>query len=394
MQAIIPRRAVSGPLLHFCWFSLCGRSRLVQISLLDLSPLMHSQAQQASLALANKHACTKQDLVSQVALRLSLKTALCACSGNIDEMGEAARHLLSVLWQAKPQLVSEFVSQGHLPALLNRAAHMHGSTNQNCVMVLTLVHQVCTCTASLVSEPLLLQAIPDVVQCCQKTAGADHPRATAQVLQSQANLQVSHHIATPLMLLLLCVLPQHRQHRMQHRLIGVPFDMACSTLVPLECWGLCAALPPPPLGAPAQQTRTVVSSLPCPESLISYLHLLVLQVQHAMQVCVALHATSLLTCCGVCATGESSIAAVQPGRVSFLPASYSQGRPCKPPHQLACSWLQPCKPPAPTPPSLNSPRGACPPSSNAYSHLVNPTLVDVSFCQATLLFSGCRVEAA
>lgn len=113
-------------------------------------------------------------------------------------MGEPAGHLLSVLWQARPQLVSEFVSQGHLPALLTRAAHMDGSSPQNCLMVTTLVHRVCTCTASLVSEPLLLQAIPGIVQCCLKHPEADHPQATARVLKLQANLQVRRGIATPL----------------------------------------------------------------------------------------------------------------------------------------------------------------------------------------------------
>lgn len=109
-------------------------------------------------------------------------------------MGEPAGALLSALWLAEPQLVSEFVSQGHLPALLNRAAHMGGTTAQYHLMVMTLVHRVCT---SLVSEPLLLQAIPGIVQCCQRLADADRLHAPAEFLQCRANLQVSCHNSIP-----------------------------------------------------------------------------------------------------------------------------------------------------------------------------------------------------
>lgn len=65
--------ACFGPVWQLCWFSLFAQSTLVQIGLLVLPPLTHSQARQAPLALANKNTHTNQDLVSQVALRLSLK---------------------------------------------------------------------------------------------------------------------------------------------------------------------------------------------------------------------------------------------------------------------------------------------------------------------------------
>ena len=55
----------------------------MEIGPFGLSPLMHSQAQQAPIALANNHAYTDQDVVSQVALRLSLRICfVCLCRGH------------------------------------------------------------------------------------------------------------------------------------------------------------------------------------------------------------------------------------------------------------------------------------------------------------------------
>lgn len=99
-----------------------------------------------------------------------------------------AGSLLSALWQLQPPLVTEFVSKRHLPALLKRAAGV--SEARDCVTVLTLVHQVWSFTASLVSEPLLLQAIPAIVACCGKLRVQGSDQAPPEILQLQANLQV------------------------------------------------------------------------------------------------------------------------------------------------------------------------------------------------------------
>ena len=103
--------------------------------------------------------------------------------------------LLSELWRAQPPLISEFVSQKHLPTLLKRAAHTVGSTAQNCVVVLKLVQLVWSFTASLVSEPLLLQAIPGIVQCCGQVTDAQAGHLTAHDLRLQACLQVGCHMS-------------------------------------------------------------------------------------------------------------------------------------------------------------------------------------------------------
>ena len=102
--------------------------------------------------------------------------------------------LLSVLWQAEPFLVRIFVSQDQLPTLLKQVGRMGSSSAQKCLVVLRLVHVVWSFTDSLVSEPLLLQAIPAIVQCCGQDAEASH--LTADDLQLQAELQVDYHISS------------------------------------------------------------------------------------------------------------------------------------------------------------------------------------------------------
>ncbi|KAL0031111.1 hypothetical protein WJX77_004227 [Trebouxia sp. C0004] len=76
--------------------------------------------------------------------------------------------LLHAMWQVQPPLVSDFVSQKHLSPLLKLAAgdSIHDDERLVC---LTLIHQVWMFTASLVSEPLLVQAIPAIVHCCHCT---------------------------------------------------------------------------------------------------------------------------------------------------------------------------------------------------------------------------------
>ena len=106
--------------------------------------------------------------------------------------------LLSALWQVQPPLVSEFVSQRNLPPLLNWAAHMSSSSAQHCLVALTLLHQVWSFTASLVSEPLLLQAIPAIVQCCGHFQPADGTQPSADELQLQADIQVGSHVSSSL----------------------------------------------------------------------------------------------------------------------------------------------------------------------------------------------------
>ena len=105
-----------------------------------------------------------------------------------EDMLEAAGTLLSKLWQAQPHLVSEFVSQRHLPPLLKRAAKTKQA--EDCLVLLRLIHQVWSFTASLVSEPLLLQAIPAIVYCCGRIKVNEGTQASPAVLQLQANLQV------------------------------------------------------------------------------------------------------------------------------------------------------------------------------------------------------------
>jgi len=75
---------------------------------------------------------------------------------------------LQAMWKVHPPLVSDFVSHKHLGPLLKLAAgdSIHDDERLVC---LTLVHQVWMFTASLVSEPLLVQAIPAIVHCCHCT---------------------------------------------------------------------------------------------------------------------------------------------------------------------------------------------------------------------------------
>ena len=76
--------------------------------------------------------------------------------------------LLQAVWQVQPPLVSDFVSQKHLGPLLKLAVgdSIHDDERLVC---LTLIHQVWKFTASLVSEPLLVQAIPAIVHYCHCT---------------------------------------------------------------------------------------------------------------------------------------------------------------------------------------------------------------------------------
>ena len=110
-----------------------------------------------------------------------------------EDILEPAGALLSKLWQAQPHLVSEFVSQRHLPPLLKLAAKTKQA--EDCLVLLRLIHQVWSFTASLVSEPLLLQAIPTIVYCCGRIKVAEGTQPTPAVSQLQANLQVG--LATP-----------------------------------------------------------------------------------------------------------------------------------------------------------------------------------------------------
>lgn len=114
-------------------------------------------------------------------------------AGDKDEILEPAGALLSKLWQAQPQLVSDFVTQRHLPALLKQAAKTKQA--EDCLVHVRLIHQVWSFTASLVSEPLLLQAIPAIVHCCGRIRVTEGTQPAPAVLQLQADLQVS--LATP-----------------------------------------------------------------------------------------------------------------------------------------------------------------------------------------------------
>ena len=123
---------------------------------------------------------------------------LSVCADDRAGLLAPAGALLSALWQAQPPLISDFVSQRNLPALLKWAAQVAASSAQHCLVALTLVHQVWSFTASLVSEPLLVQAIPGIVQCCGLIQSADNTQPTADELQLQADIQVSCHISSSL----------------------------------------------------------------------------------------------------------------------------------------------------------------------------------------------------
>ena len=73
--------------------------------------------------------------------------------------------LLFVLWQQQPSLIADFAAAKQTAALLKLMAH-HDSPSHARLVCTALVHQVWMHTASLVSEPLLVQAIPELVRNC------------------------------------------------------------------------------------------------------------------------------------------------------------------------------------------------------------------------------------
>ena len=101
--------------------------------------------------------------------------------------------LLQAMWQVHPPLVSDFVSQKHLGPVLKLAAgdSIHDDERLVC---LTLVHQVWMFTAALVSEPLLVQAIPAIVHCCSCTFVLP-AKEDAEKKQLLLNLQVHSYCA-------------------------------------------------------------------------------------------------------------------------------------------------------------------------------------------------------
>lgn len=120
----------------------------------------------------------------------SVNVAHLSCADDRAGILAPAGTLLSTLWQAQPPLVSEFVSQRNLPSLLKLAARMGSSSSSHCLVALTLVHRVWSFTASLVSEPLLLQAIPAIVQCCGQVEIAAGSKPSADDWKLQADIQV------------------------------------------------------------------------------------------------------------------------------------------------------------------------------------------------------------
>ena len=127
---------------------------------------------------------------------------MCVCADDTAEMLAPAGSLLSALWQVHPPLVTKFVSSRNLPALLKQASR-NGHV-ADCLTVLRLVHQVWSFTASLVSEPLLLQAIPAIVLCCgAEVHQASDVQTNSELQQLQADLQV--HFVLPASLPPVCV---------------------------------------------------------------------------------------------------------------------------------------------------------------------------------------------
>lgn len=97
--------------------------------------------------------------------------------------------LLRAMWQLQPPLVSEFVSHKLLGPLLKLAADMSLHTADRLIYT-TLVHQVWTYTASLVSEPLLVQAIPAVIHACAGRYPQAQVPLDAEIRQTLITLQV------------------------------------------------------------------------------------------------------------------------------------------------------------------------------------------------------------
>lgn len=75
-----------------------------------------------------------------------------------------AAHLLLPLWHLQPSMVSEFVSDGHLPSLLQQLADSTALEEGLCLI--QLLQTIWSSTTALASEPLLVAAINQLVGSC------------------------------------------------------------------------------------------------------------------------------------------------------------------------------------------------------------------------------------
>ena len=89
-----------------------------------------------------------------------------------------AAHLLVQLWDSHPSLVSDFVSDGHLPQVLQRLANCAGLDEANFCIQLT--QQIWSLTASLSAEPLLVAAIDSLVMVCHSIPSTQAPMQAQQ----------------------------------------------------------------------------------------------------------------------------------------------------------------------------------------------------------------------
>ena len=82
-----------------------------------------------------------------------------------SELQRAAGGLLLALWHVQPSLVADFASNKHVSPILKRLAAF--TTLTEGMLHLQLVQGVWSFTAALAAEPLLVKAIPRLVQVCE-----------------------------------------------------------------------------------------------------------------------------------------------------------------------------------------------------------------------------------
>ena len=75
-----------------------------------------------------------------------------------------AEQLLHRLWESYPSLVSDFVSDGHLPQVLQRLAN--NISFEEPFFCIQLTQQIWSLTAALNAEPLLVAATEKLVMDC------------------------------------------------------------------------------------------------------------------------------------------------------------------------------------------------------------------------------------
>lgn len=109
-------------------------------------------------------------------------------AGSPPRLAELAGIILLGLWREYPSLITEFVTNKHVPALLNQLPSF-SKLRQGRVLIM-LVQDVWSHTAALVSEPLLTQAISRLVYSCRDLVNAPQELLQESDSQQALNLQV------------------------------------------------------------------------------------------------------------------------------------------------------------------------------------------------------------